>query len=117
MTYQVFFTADAKHDIQELKEYVIHTWSKQVWKTASDMLKNNIENLAAYPHVGTVCSDLAVIGISQYRQLVAGTNYLVYEADDIKRLIYVHVVCDQRRDLESLLLRRLLRGSQHPIVS
>ena len=111
MTYQVFFTADAKNDIQELKNYVIQTWSKQVWKMASDTMKSNIENLAAYPHIGTVCSDLAVLGIGKYRQLVVGTNYLIYEADDVKQLIYVYIVCDQRRDLQSLLLRRLLQGT------
>jgi toxin ParE1/3/4 len=111
MTFKVLFTAAAADDIAELKQYVIQTWSKQVWKTALDAFKENINNLAIYPHVGAVCADLAEIGIDQYRRLAVGPNTLIYEVDDAKRQIYIHVVCHQRRDLQSLLLRRLLKGT------
>ncbi|MEC5218945.1 toxin ParE1/3/4 [Actimicrobium sp. GrIS 1.19] len=111
MTYKVLFTSAATDDIQELKKYVIRTWSTQVWRTALGALKDSVDNLARYPHVGAVCADLAEIGIDQYRQLVVGPNYLIYEVDDANNVIYIHVVCDQRRDLQSLLLRRLLKGA------
>ncbi|WP_196222186.1 hypothetical protein [Burkholderia ubonensis] len=39
---------------------------------------------------------------------IAGMNRIVYEVRG--DIAYIHVVCDTRKDLKSILLRRLLRS-------
>lgn len=107
MTFQSQFTNDAKADITELKEYVVQHSSKQVWKTASDEIRHAVSILED-PDAGIVCQDLAALGITTYRQMLTGQNRIIYEVDVAGNRIFIHIVCDQRRDLQTLLMRRLL---------
>ncbi|MGB6009498.1 hypothetical protein [Castellaniella sp.] len=50
--------------------------------------------------------ELAELGLSQYRQTLSGMNRVIYEVQG--DVLYVHIVCDTRKDLRSLLATRLL---------
>jgi hypothetical protein len=47
------------------------------------------------------------VNLTQYRQVIPGMNRIVYELRN--EVIYIHIVCDTRRNTQSLLTRRLLR--------
>jgi len=47
------------------------------------------------------------LGLQQYRQVISGMSRIIYELRD--EVIYIHIVCDTRRDMRTLLSRRLLR--------
>ena len=113
MTYSSWFTNNAKADIKELKGYVIQNWSKQVWKTALDQIKHAVSILEDQPHAGAVCQDLAALGISDYRQMLTGKNRIIYTVDVPNTRIMIHILCDQKRNLQTLLMRRLINSSLH----
>jgi toxin ParE1/3/4 len=113
MTYQSWFTNNAKADIKELKGYVVQNWSKQVWKTASDQIKHAVSILEDQPYAGAVCQDLAALGITDYRQMLTSKNRIIYEVNVANNRIIIHISCDQKRDVQTLLLRRLINLSLH----
>ncbi|PWF47777.1 type II toxin-antitoxin system RelE/ParE family toxin [Massilia glaciei] len=105
------FTQNARADLLELKEFVLQQWSQQAWKAAFAEIRHAVATIESHPEAGAICPDLAAIGITAYRQILTSKNRIIYEADKDANLIFVHVVCDQRRDLQTLLMRRLLRAS------
>jgi toxin ParE1/3/4 len=104
----VQFTHDALADLADLKEYVVQHRSMQAWRAELDHIKHVVTMLQAHPNAGAVCPDLAVLGITANRQVLASHYRIVYEVDDAARRIFVHTVCEQRRDLHTLLMRRLV---------
>ncbi len=60
----------------------------------------------SHPLAGHLPDELAALNLVQYQQVLVGMKRIIYELGD--RTVYVHVVCDTRRDLRAVLLRRLL---------
>jgi len=56
---------------------------------------------------GNIPDELLETGLTQYRQVLVGMNRIIYEVRD--ETLYIHIICDARRDLRALLLRRVLR--------
>jgi toxin ParE1/3/4 len=108
VSFSVQFTHDARADLADLKEYVVQHRSMQAWRAELDHIKHAVTILQAHPNAGAVCPDLAALGITAYRQVLASHYRIVYEVDDAARRIFVHIVCEQRRDLHALLMRRML---------
>lgn len=108
MTWTIQFTADAKADLQELKEYVIHAWSKEIWQTEAGKLKQLQATLQTMPFSGSVPRELAEIGVTEFRQKLTDKNRLLYCIDKSRQIVTVLLICSQQRDLSRLLQRRLL---------
>ncbi|MNL18597.1 hypothetical protein D3C87_1397480 [compost metagenome] len=68
-----------------------------------------MRTIQAFPEGGAIPDELADLGLRQYRQVISGMNRILYEvrAD----VLYIHIVCDTRRDMRTLLSRRLLRAT------
>jgi toxin ParE1/3/4 len=65
--------------------------------------------LSDFPDSGSRVDELRELNMNQFRQAISGSNRVIdLIADDT---VYVHVVCDSRMDLTSLLHRRLLRSA------
>jgi toxin ParE1/3/4 len=108
MKYTIQFTSDAKADIQELKAYVVQVWSKGVWKTEAEKLRQLVTTLETMPWSGSIPAELADIGVSEFRQRLSDHNRLIYCIDERKLVVTILLVCSQRRDLLGMLRRRLL---------
>ncbi len=98
----------AKTDLIQLRRYILKNFSKDVWRITYGKLKESIRNLAHFPHLGAIPQELDDIHIHQYRQLICGMNRIIYELR--QNTLYVHMIVDARRDLNALLLRRLIRA-------
>ena len=72
-----------------------------------DQLEALCDSLTELPRRGNRPEELRDLGIAQYLELHTGPYRLIYQiiGDDV----VVHCVLDGRRDMESLLQRRLLR--------
>jgi toxin ParE1/3/4 len=64
------------------------------------------EKLAVMPQRGSYPRELLALGIKEYRQVFFKPYRLIYRV--IGRDVVVYVVADGRRDMQSLLARRLL---------
>src|SRR5260221_2390882 len=73
-----------------------------------DRIEASAAALEASPRRGRVVPELAHFGIRSWRELVVRPYRLVYRVDD--DAVLVLAVIDGRRDLEDLLLERLLRS-------
>jgi toxin ParE1/3/4 len=63
--------------------------------------------IRAYPEGGGIPDELANLNLIQFRQIISGMNRIIYEVRG--DVAYVHVICDTRKDLRNLLMKRMLR--------
>lgn len=71
-----------------------------------DRLVKATEALKTTPDRGSYVNELRSLGISEYRQIFFKPYRLIYRVHSKQVIIYV--ISDGRRDMESLLARRLL---------
>ncbi len=104
----VRLTAGAQQDVRDISRYIRDRHGPGASKAFRDHLTEALARLRDFPHRGTVPRELEALGITDYRQISSGVNRIVYRVmDDI---VIVFIVADGRRDLQSLLERRLLIG-------
>lgn len=108
MAYQVLLTADAETDLQDLYEYVAHSDSIQAADHVLGRLEEVARNLASDPLRGSTPKELRPLGIGEYRQVFFKPYRVIYRVLDERVVIYL--IADGRRNMQSLLSRRLLRS-------
>ncbi len=106
MKYHVVFLEQAERDLYELKHYILDHFSSIIWQQCYANLKKSIKMLQLFPASGSILPELHALNLTQYRQVISGKNRIVYEVRETT--IYIHIVCDTRKDLHSLLFRRML---------
>jgi plasmid stabilization system protein ParE len=104
---KVVILESAEHDLKELKGYIIKNVCVETWQITYSKIKTAIRNLKSFLYAGSISEELEKLSLSQYRQVLSGMNRIIYEV--LLNIIYIHIVMDTRRDLKSLLTKRLLR--------
>ena len=107
MSFQVVFLKSAEHDLKELKGHMVKNFGKDAWQASYTRIKDAVNTIGTFLLGGNVPEELERLNLTQYRQVVAGMNRIIYEVR--QEIIYIHMVCDTRKDMKSLLTRRLLR--------
>ncbi|MFG6457755.1 type II toxin-antitoxin system RelE/ParE family toxin [Roseateles sp. BYS96W] len=102
----VVFLPGAEQDLRDIRHYVLKKFGAPAWADTLARLRATVDALKTFPLSGKVPDELAELGSERYRQLVSGRNRVIYEP--AAGIVYVHIVCDVRRDLRGLLSRRLL---------
>jgi toxin ParE1/3/4 len=108
MPFPVWLTDDAASDLELLYEYVAFHDSPQ---KADYLLKQNektFSKLSEYPQRGTYPKELLALGIREYREIFFKPYRIIYRIID--RDVYVLLIVDGRRDMQSLLQKRLLNS-------
>lgn len=101
------FLEGAEEDLKELRHYFIKSFGKPTWQETYQKIKDSAQAIQTSPQGGSIPDELVDLGLQQYRQVVSDMNRIIYEAREA--VIYIHIVCDTRRDMRTLLSRRLLR--------
>ncbi len=104
----VRLTAGAQQDVRNLNRYLRDRYGAAASGQFRDRLVEAMERLRDYPHRGTVPRELEVVGVTDYRQISSGVNRIIYRVMGDEVIVFI--VVDGRRDLQSLLERRLLIG-------
>ena len=106
MRYQVLLTEDAQRDLEELHDYI----SEFDTPANADYVLNRVlevaASLAAFPERGAYPKELLALGIREYRQTSFKPYRVIYRV--IGKRVYIYLIADGRRDMQSLLSRRLL---------
>jgi toxin ParE1/3/4 len=108
MRYEVLLTEDAEQDLEELYAYVAKSDSPKNADYVLERLLEIAESLAISPERGSQPKELRSLGIQEYRQVFFKPYRVIYRVLDKKVVLYV--IADGRRDMQSLLSRRLLGG-------
>ena len=106
MLFEVSLTKDAERDLEAIYDYIAEHDSRASADHVLDRLVKATEALTTSPDRGAYVNELRSLGISEYRQVFFKPYRLIYRVHSKRVIIYV--ITDGRRDMGSLLTRRLL---------
>jgi len=106
MRYKVLLTEGAERDLEDLYGYIAEYDSPNSADYVLDRLMEVAESLATFPERGSHPQELLALGIREYRQSFFKPYRVIYRV--IGKQVIIYVIADGRRDMQSLLLRRLL---------
>lgn len=106
MRYKVLLTEGAEYDLEAIHDYISEFDSPLSADYVLEQLLEATEALATFPERGSYPKELLSLGIRDYRQTFFKPYRMVYRI--IEQHVYVYLIADGRRDMQSLLVRRLL---------
>jgi toxin ParE1/3/4 len=99
----VLLTDGAERDLESIYDYISEFDSVS---NANHQLMAIAESLAQFPERGSYPKELERVGIKEYRQTWFKPYRAIYRVEGQQVIIYL--IADGRRDMQSLLTRRLL---------
>jgi toxin ParE1/3/4 len=99
-------TENAFNDLDEIYDYIARHDHPSNADYVLNSMETVIDSLAAFPERGSYPKELLELGIREYRQTFFKPYRVIYRI--IGSLVYIMLVADSRRDMETLLTRRLL---------
>ena len=106
-THTVFLTQDALDDLELIHDYIFDHDSPSRADNVVDKIEKTFEKLSRFPERGAYPPELLEVGIKEYREVFFKPYRIIYRVQNNE--VYVMMIADGRRDLQSLLLRRLLK--------
>lgn len=104
--YEVLLTHGAEQDLESIHGYIAEFDSKANADYVLDRLLEVVASLSHFPERGAHPRELLVLGIREYRQTLFKPYRVIYRV--MAQKVYIHAMADGRRDMQSLLARRLL---------
>jgi toxin ParE1/3/4 len=106
MSYKVLLTQGAERDLEAIYDYIAENDTQANANYVLDKLMGVAELLAAYPERGSYPKELLAVGIREYRQAHFKPYRLIYRVSG--KQVIVYIIADGRRDMQTLLARRML---------
>ncbi len=106
MTCSVELTDDASRDLEDLFDFIVTHDSPERARDVITALRDLVVSLAEFPDRGNHPPELRELGILEYREVFFRSWRVIYRR--IGETVYVYVIADGRRDMQTLLMRRLL---------
>ncbi len=108
MPFLVRLAEGAVRDLESILSYLDrHAGSRQADRLL-DRMEGAFENLAEFPLSGRYPTELAGLGILEYREVLVRPHRVIYQVSG--KSVVVLVIADGRRDMRTLLQRRLLQA-------
>ena len=104
--YEVLLTKDAERDLEELFDYIVGRDSPTAARRVLDRVDKSIASLGSFPERGSFPKELLALGIRDYRQVFFKPYRVICRTVGIR--VYIYLIVDGRRDMQTLLARRLL---------
>ena len=105
--FEVLWTDVAVRDLEEIVSYITSD-SPANARRVMVKLRTSAETLTLMPHRGRVVPELRDLALEPWRELLPKPYRIIYRISESRVLIMA--VLDGRRDIEDLLLYRLLRS-------
>ncbi|MCL2710869.1 MAG: type II toxin-antitoxin system RelE/ParE family toxin [Planctomycetaceae bacterium] len=107
ITYTVLLTQDAMDDLEAIYDYIDVHDSPDKAEYVIGRIEETFGTLTLFPERGGYPPELLEVGIKEYRETFFKPYRIVYRIRDSK--VYIMMIVDGRRNLQTLLLRRLLK--------
>ncbi len=108
MSYQVFLTDDATNDLEDLYDYIESHDAPEKADDVLDKIEEAFLSLSENPERGAYPNELLEVGLREYREIYFKPYRIIYRI--IADNVYIMVIVDGRRDMQTLLQRRLLQA-------
>jgi toxin ParE1/3/4 len=105
--YPIRITSAACRDLEDIHTWIAENDSQENADYVLDKLWEAAEGIAAVPNRGSRPKELPLGMGSEYRQVFFKPYRVIYEVR--RSEVVIHLIADGRRNLQSLLLRRLTR--------
>lgn len=106
MRYEVLITQGAERDLEEICDHISEFDSPEKAEYVLSQLLEAVERLATFPDRGPHPKELQALGIREYRQAYFKPYRLIYRVTG--KQVFIYLIADGRREMQSLLARRLL---------
>lgn len=106
MSFEVFLTDDAVRDIEELHQYIARHDAPGKAQNVLTKIEKTFRSLSETPERGGYPKELLALGIREYREVFFKPYRLIYRITGHR--VYILLIVDGRRDMQSLLQCRLL---------
>lgn len=106
MPHEVRLTAAAERDLESIYDHIAEFDSMASANHVLDRLLKAAEGLATIPERGSHPRELQALGIREYRQVFFKPYRLIYRI--IGQQVFIVLIADGRRDMQTLLAHRLL---------
>ena len=105
--YEVIWSETSEKDLIDIVEYIAADSPSTAFPIFRE-IKHKASRLYAFPDRGRIVPELRDQGIVLYRELIVPPWRIIYRIS--QKTVYVLSVLDSRRNVEDILLRRLLRS-------
>lgn len=106
MSFKVLLTHDAARDLEDLYAFIAEHDSPLAANHVLDSIEKVAAQLAEFPHRGSHPKELLAVGITEYREVFFKPYRIIYRVTE--KLVHIYLIADGRRDMQTLLGRRLL---------
>lgn len=104
--FEVLITEGAEQDLEAIYDYIAEFDCIANADHVLEELMEEVESLSRHPERGTYPKELVALGIKEYRQVSFKPYRVIYRIAD--RQVIIYLIADGRRDMQSVLARRLL---------
>jgi len=104
--YEVLLTQGAEQDLESIYDYISEFDCVENANYVLDQLMVIVDSLAQFPERGCYPRELVSLGIKDYRQTAFKPYRVIYRV--LGRQVLIYLIVDGRRDMQSVLARRLL---------
>lgn len=108
MKFKVLLTEDAETDLASIFDFIAEHDSTEKALHVLDQIEQSVSNPADLPDRGSHPKELAALGIHDYREVFLKPYRIIYRVSG--KFVYVFLIADGRRDMQTLLQRRMLSG-------
>ena len=106
MRFEVVLTQGAERDLEDIHGHIFENDSPANADRVLDRLIAAAKHLSQEPSRGSIPRELREVGIEEYRQVFFKPYRMIYRV--VGQRVIVYLIADGRRDMQSLLARRLL---------
>lgn len=106
MAFVVLLTEDAANDLSDIYTYISKRDSPKKAEYVLDQIENKIISLSRLPERGVYPKELISLGIRDHREIFFKPYRIIYRV--VNENVYVYLIADGRRDMQTLLQRRML---------
>ena len=105
--FEVVIAPEAERDIEDIYRYIAEHDGLVNAARVLVGIESACAKVAEFPNRGNVPKELDRLGVTEYREAHFKPYRIIYRVAN--RIVEVYCVLDGRRDMQSLLQRRLLR--------
>jgi toxin ParE1/3/4 len=104
--FEVLLTEGAEQDLEAIHDYIAEFDCVANANDVLDGVLGVVERLSRFPERGTYPKELIGLGIKEYRQTAFKPYRVIYRV--IGSQVIIYLIADGRRDMQTVLARRLL---------
>lgn len=106
MAFRVIITHGGLRDLEDIGDYIAVHGSPEKATHVVARIENAIKSLSDQPYRGNIPKELLHLGVREWREVFFKPYRVIYCV--IGKTVYVYLITDGRRDMQTLLQRRLL---------